>query len=277
MHRPTLDRRQLVLAGVALGSTALAAPALGASAQEPFAAVLAAFADEILRLSPEQASQLGVDSGRYYALKSTLSDLSPLGDAAWSAQVGSMRRRLTAMSRDALSPADQIRYDTVLYASERGIEGTRFFYGGGASAGLSGGAQPYVISQQNGVVTSVPEFLDSIHQVHTAADAEAYLSRVSAMARQLDQETRRIRSDAAQGVMPPDFIAAHHARPAPELPRHSGRAAAAGDLSGRPTRLRLGSKAIGPPAPPASWRRRSTPLSTVKLRSSLPPPPARPT
>ena len=251
MHRPTLDRRQLVLAGAALGSTALAAPALGASAQEPFSAVLAAFADEILHLSPEQASQLGVDSGRYYALKATLSDLSPLGDAAWSAQVESMRRRLKALSRDALSPADQIRYDTVLYASERGIEGTRFSYGGGGNAGFSGGAQPYVISQQNGAVTAVPEFLDSIHQVHTAADAEAYLSRVSGMARQLDQETRRIRSNAAQGVVPPDFIAAttlgqlkgFRATPAAQqrlvtsLAGRAAKAGIAGDWAARATRI----------------------------------------
>ena len=251
MHRPTLDRRQLVLAGAALGSMALAAPALGASAQEPFSAVLAAFADEILHLSPEQASQLGVDSGRYYALKATLSDLSPLGDAAWSAQVGSMRRRLKALSRDALSPADQIRYDTVLYASERGIEGTRFSYGGGGNAGFSGGAQPYVISQQNGAVTAVPEFLDSIHQVHTAADAEAYLSRVSGMARQLDQETKRIQSNAAQGVVPPDFIAAttlgqlkgFRATPAAQqrlvtsLTGRAAKAGIAGDWAARATRI----------------------------------------
>jgi uncharacterized protein (DUF885 family) len=54
----------------------------------------------------------------------------------------------------------------------------------------------------------VPEFLDSQHQIHDKADAEAYLARVSAFARQIDQENERIRIDAGKGVAPPDFIAA---------------------------------------------------------------------
>ncbi len=246
---PALDRRRLIGAGAALGATMLAAPAL--SADDRFAGTLAAFADEMLRLSPEQASQLGVDTGRYRALKFALSDLSPMGDAAWASQVRAMRQRLAAIPRAGLGPVDQIRYDTVLYASERGIEGTHFFYGGGAEAGFSGGAHPYVISQQNGAVTSVPEFLDSIHQVHSSSDAEAYLSRVSAMARQLDQETGRIRSDAARGVTPPDFIAAttlgqlkgFRAAPAVQqrlvtsLGTRTAKAGIAGDWSARATRI----------------------------------------
>jgi uncharacterized protein (DUF885 family) len=65
-----------------------------------------------------------------------------------------------------------------------------------------------VITQQSGAVTGVPEFLDSQHQIHDKADAEAYLARVSAFARQIDQENERIRIDAGKGVAPPDFIAA---------------------------------------------------------------------
>ncbi len=247
------DRRQILSAGAALGAVALAGrgQAAPAAADAPFVAALAAFADEILRLSPEQATQLGVDSGRYAQLKSQLSDISPAGDAAWAAEVETIRSRLQAMERAQLTEADRIRYDTVLYAAERGLDGTAFFYGGGAAAGFSGGAQPYVISQQNGAATSVPEFLDSTHQVHSSADAEAYLARVSAMARQLDQETARIRADAGRGVMPPDFIAAttlgqlrgFRATPAIQqrlvtsLSTRAAKAGIAGDWAGRCTRI----------------------------------------
>ena len=100
-------------------------------------------------------------------------------------------------------------------------------------------------------MTGVPEFLDSIHQVHTAADAEAYLSRLSAMARQLDQESARIRADAARGVMPPDFIAAttlgqlkgFRATPAAQqrmvtsLAGRTAKAGIAGDWTARATRI----------------------------------------
>ena len=217
----------------------------------PFHDQLAAFADEILLMSPEQATSLGLDTGKYAALKSQLADASPASDAAWAAQVRSMHKRLTDAGSSGLGDADRIRYDTVLYATERGIEGTQFRYGGGAQAGFSGGAGPYVISQQNGAATSLPEFLNSQHQIKTAADAEAYLSRVSAFARVLDQETDRVKSDASIGVVPPDFIAAnalgqlkaYRATPAAQQPLVSSlatRAAKAnlpGDWAGRATKI----------------------------------------
>ncbi len=204
----SVDRRAFMGAGAAAGALLLGRPSWAAAEDARLADVLAAFAQDILRLSPEQATELGVDVGENADLKAKLSDLSPAGDAAWAAEVGSIKMRLSALDPGSLSEMDRIRYDTVLYAAERGQEGLAFRYGGGAEAGFQGGAQPYVVSQQNGAVTNVPEFLDSVHQIHGAADAEAYLERVAAMARQLDQETARIRSDARIGVVPPDFIAA---------------------------------------------------------------------
>ena len=244
-----LSRRSLLQAGAAAAVLAGARPAHAGPEQDP----LPAFADEVLRLSPEQATALGLDNGRYAALKSELSDASPAGDAAWAAQVRSMRQRVMAASAaDAhLSEADRLRYDTVLYAAERGIEGAAFRYGGGAGAGFAGGAQPYVVSQQNGAVTSVPEFLNSEHQIKSAGDAEAYLARVSAFARVIDQESARVRADASLGVMPPDFIAAktlgqlrgYRAVPAGRQPlvaslaTRAAKAGLPGDWAGRCTKI----------------------------------------
>ncbi len=207
-----LDRRQLLQTGAAASALAVLAPVAGAApaAGGKFRADLDTFADEIIRIVPEQATSLGLDTGKYAGLKSKLADLSPHADSAWADQVRSMKRRLAGISRASLSEADRIRYDTVGYAADRGIEGTAFKYGGpSAASGFFGGANPYVVSQQNGAVTAVPEFLDSQHQIRDAADAETYLSRVSAFARQLDQESARIKSDAGMGVAPPDFIAAN--------------------------------------------------------------------
>ncbi len=198
------SRRGFLQAGLAFA----AFPAAAAPGDGDLAGALAAFADEILRLSPEAATGLGLDKGPYAALKSRLSDASPAGDAAWAAQVQSMRRRLATIDPARLGAADRIRFEAVSYAVARGTDGLGFAYGGGAAAGFFGGAAPYVISQQGGALTSVPEFLNSQHQIATAADAQAYLARVSAFARQLDQESARIAESAAIGVMPPDFIAA---------------------------------------------------------------------
>ena len=205
-----ISRRQVVqigMAAAALRGTARAAQPEAAQTDAAFDATLADFANQILLLSPEQATQLGVDTGALAGLKSQLSDASPAGDAKWAAQIRAMHARLLQVDRAALPAPSQIRLDAVRYATERGLEGTGFRYGGGAASGFSGGASPYVISQQGGSVVGTPEFLNSVHQIHGTADAEAYLARVSAFARVVDQETQRCTADAAIGVMPPNFIA----------------------------------------------------------------------
>ncbi|PFH11406.1 uncharacterized protein (DUF885 family) [Collimonas sp. PA-H2] len=175
-------------------------------ADHKFNGMLADFAEEILHLSPTSATSLGLDSGARAALKSRLQDASPAGDALWASQVKSMLARMHAVDRAKLSADAQIRYDSVRYAANEGVDGLRFSYGGAAS-GFYGGTTPFPVTQQDGALIAVPEFLDSQHHIANAADAEAYLERVTAMARLLDQESARIEEQAGKGVMPPDFIA----------------------------------------------------------------------
>jgi uncharacterized protein (DUF885 family) len=191
-----------VLPGLALADTATAATT---PADARFTKLLDDIAEEILRLSPTGATGLGLDSGARAALKSQLEDIGPKGDAAWAAQVNSIQTRLRAIDRATLSATAQTRYDTVSYAAKEGIAGVRFPFGGAAS-GFNGGTAPFPVTQQDGALTRIPEFLDSQHSIANAADAEAYLERVAAMARVLDQETARIAEQAAKGIMPPNFI-----------------------------------------------------------------------
>ncbi|MBW8734235.1 MAG: DUF885 domain-containing protein [Asticcacaulis sp.] len=233
------------MAGLAPAWAVSAAPA-------PLADLFATFADEILALAPEQATGLGLDNGAHAAWKSQLSDVSSASDAAWKQQLASMRTRLKAVRRNDLQDADRLRIDTVSYAIDAGERGGAFRYGRNpVSSGFYGGASPYVVSQQDGAVTSVPEFLNSQHQIATAADAEGYLDRVAAFARQIDEENGRVAADAAIGVMPPDFIAAtalgqlkeFRALPASQqglvtsLSDRAAKAGLAGDWAGRCTAL----------------------------------------
>jgi uncharacterized protein (DUF885 family) len=187
------------------GAVHAAAKASGAPADR-FTGLLAKFADEILALTPETATGLGLDNGAKAGLRSRLSDDSPAGDARWAAQVKSMLTRLNGINRTALTPSAQIMYDTVRFAAERGVEGTKFATGG-AAAGFFGGTVPYPVTQQDGAITAIPEFLDAQHPINNARDAEAYLARVAAMAKTLDNESARITRDAGKGIMPPNFIA----------------------------------------------------------------------
>jgi uncharacterized protein (DUF885 family) len=209
----TFSRRDLLLS--ALSATAVGAlPGLAFAAtpnanagpaDARFTALLADIAEEILRLSPTGATGLGLDKDARAGLKSKLEDNGPDGDAAWAAEVKSIQTRLRGIDRAALGAGAQTRYDTIAHAAKEGIDGLRFPFGGAAS-GFNGGTAPFPVTQQDGALTRIPEFLDSQHSIANAADAEAYLERVAAMARVLDQETARIAEQAGKGIMPPDFI-----------------------------------------------------------------------
>ena len=207
----TFTRRGVLAAST--GTLALGALPAVARATTPVGAtatrtLLDTVADEVLRLSPEQATSLGVDTGPRAALRARVGDGSPTGEARFAAEVASIDTRLKQLPRANMTPADRLRTETVAYAAERGLEAETWFYAS-AAEGFYGGASPYVINQQSSAVSNTPEFLDSQQPVKTRADAEAYLSRAAGMARHIDEETARITADAARGVVPPDFIAAN--------------------------------------------------------------------
>jgi len=204
------SRRDLLKAALS-AATVTSLPAFAAASAKPAEArlsvLLADFAEEVLRLTPTSATGLGIDTGARAGLKSQIEELSDAADLQWASQVRSMLTRLKAIDRAALGPDAQTRYDSVHYAASAGVEGLRWSYGGAAS-GWGGGTAPFPVTQQDGALTRIPEFLDSQHQIANAADAEAYLARVAALARLLDQENQRILEQAGQNVLPPDFIAA---------------------------------------------------------------------
>jgi uncharacterized protein (DUF885 family) len=207
MFETKLDRRTL-LGGLGTGGAMALLPAMArAQAGDPLRAMLAAVADEILALSPEGATQLGLDNGRNAALRGQSSDAGQHGIDQFNALNARLQARLAAFPAATLSPEQRLRFDTVAYGLQRGTEGARFRFGGGARDGFGGGATPYVISQQNGTVSGLPDLLISAQPLKTKADAEAYLARVAAFGKQLDQETELMRAQAAIGVVPPKFVA----------------------------------------------------------------------
>ncbi len=207
--RTEITRRTLMAgsaAAIGLASTASLARVVGPQPDGDFRATIDGFAEELLVLEPDQATSLGVDTGARAALRSQLPDKSAIGNARAAAAFDDMMKRIHRVDRKTLSPADQVRWDTVHFALES-AEGAKPFFYATAMDGFNGQTSPYAISQQGGSIASTPEFLNSVHPINTSADADAYLARVALLARDIDNETARITADAARGVMPPDFIA----------------------------------------------------------------------
>ena len=198
-----LDRRTLLTITAAAGAAAVA-PGLARAAPGTHGELNRLFDElfhEDLRERPEQATQLGLDHGADADLKAKLSDLSRAARDRARAKARDQLARLQAFDPSALSPADRLNYDTVLYTRRSAVDAQRFDFGGSAFS-----RSPYVVSQLTGAYQSVPDFLDTKHRIETKEDADAYLSRLDAFAGQLDANTEQMKHDAGLGVVPPDFI-----------------------------------------------------------------------
>ncbi|WP_439545233.1 DUF885 domain-containing protein [Sandarakinorhabdus sp.] len=207
MTEMTLSRRHLLAGSAAIAATT-ALPAFAQMANPTASgedgkllALFDAFFNEGVDESPEQATSLGLDKGARAALKGQLSDQSQAGQARRLARTADQLKRLNGVDRAALSASRQLDYDVVEFDLKRAVASSERFRFGSAR----GNFQPYVISQQNGPYTRVPDFLDAQHRITNTDDAEAYLSRLSAYATALDDNLAWANADAAKGVIAPDF------------------------------------------------------------------------
>jgi uncharacterized protein (DUF885 family) len=204
LRRHFLQGGSALVAAVA-SSSAFAAPAPG-SEDAKLRALLDAFWEEDLDGAPELPTILGLDTGKRAGQRSQLSDASRAARDAWVADQKTRLTRLAAIDGSKLSPAGKVDRDVVAYAYTVAAEGgTKYRFGEGPAGFGYAPFSPYVVSQLSGAYQAVPDFLDSNHPVKTSEDAEAYLSRLEAFPRMLDQNTETLEADAAAGVLPPDF------------------------------------------------------------------------
>jgi uncharacterized protein (DUF885 family) len=195
-----LDRRSFLLA---TAGAALAGPALAQESEDArLRAQLDRMFEQMVDDSPRMATSLGLDKGARAALKSQLDDNSAAGKAKRLERARRWVSELKAIDRAKLSGPSRIDLDVVLYSNEQAVRnGDRYKFGD-----VGGNFSPYVISQRGGAYANIPDFLDSQHRITTAADAEAYLARLSAFAVAMDNDVARQTADVAAGVVPPDFV-----------------------------------------------------------------------
>ena len=202
----TTTRREFMLA---TGAALAASRSFGqASSDGDAERLVAEIAEELLADYPESATSLGIDAGTRVALKSKLQDRSPAGQQAIAQRVARRLEKLTAIDTAALGDAARIDVDVVRTAHEFAQEGFAFPYGDVAllNSNWSYRNAPYVVAQNTGTFLEIPSMLDEQHTVATPEDAEAYLARLEAYAGQIDGETERLRSAAAQNVIAPNFL-----------------------------------------------------------------------
>jgi len=167
-------------------------------------ALLDQIADNLLRLGPEGATSLGIDTGARAALRSQLTDRSAQGQQQIANQLRADLERITALNTSGLPHATRTSIEVVRSAYTTSLEGFALPYGDVAVGGWRN--TPYVVIQNVGAYLDIPRFLDAEHRIENAADAEAYLARLQSYAKQLDGELGRIQAARAAGLVPPGFL-----------------------------------------------------------------------
>jgi uncharacterized protein (DUF885 family) len=206
------NRREFLFAASAAAAMAAASAPQGALAAAAAAAgsdpaelakqnaIFGQLVERQLFRSPETATALGVDKGEKAWTKSALSDVS-LAFQKESSELGARSlTELRKVDRSKLAGLDGVNYDTVEFVLAIGDQFSKKFDYNGAYGGA-----PYVISQLTGSYQQIPDFLDTQHTIENKADCDAYMARLDAYARVLDQETEIALHDAALGVIPADF------------------------------------------------------------------------
>ncbi|MBY8824210.1 DUF885 domain-containing protein [Sphingomonas colocasiae] len=195
-----LNRRSLL----SLPAVALLAgwPRILPAAGNGITALLEEAMRQALLSSPQLMTITGLDTGANAAARGKLDDRSQAGADAMRRLFAEMKAGLVRFDPKTLSPADWVNHQSALFLADTTLQSYGFGYGD-PNVGV---AIPYIVSQLSGAYRSVPSFLENQHPIKTVADADAYLSRLSAFAVQLDQESDRARADFATGVVPPDFV-----------------------------------------------------------------------
>ena len=210
MFNSQLSRRETVAALAASAAFPLvpgSAPAFAAARRSTNAqasALLDSIAENLLRLSPEKATSLGIDKGPRAAMRYELGDRSAAGQRKLRLTLAADLKRAQAIDTSGLSHSVRTSVEVVRSAYETALQGFALPYGDVAVGGWRN--SPYVVIQNVGAYLDVPRFLDAEHPIDTAADARAYLARLESYSQQLDGELGRIRVARAMGLVPPAFL-----------------------------------------------------------------------
>ncbi len=206
LSTPVSRRQTLATLGAGAAGLAIAGPA--AALQSPpktdAQKLLDSVADNLLALSPEGATSLGIDTGARAAERGKLGDRSAAGQKAVVDTLKADLARVRAFDKAGLDHRTRTSLAVVESAYGVALDGFALPYGDVAVGGWRN--TPYVVIQNVGAYLDVPKFLDSDHPVKTAADAEAYLSRLNAFPGALDGETERLKAAGGQGLVAPAFL-----------------------------------------------------------------------
>jgi uncharacterized protein (DUF885 family) len=139
--------------------------------------------------SPEFMTQLGMKK-RYGEWSDYSSEFAERSYRDTAADLDFMR---TKIDRASLSPAMRVSYDVFYFRNAQRVANFPFRY------------HNYDVSHFGGPQQNVPNLLINQHRIDDVADAEAYIARIAATDRLIDQSIALMRDAQAKGITLPRF------------------------------------------------------------------------
>ncbi|HSW33744.1 MAG TPA: DUF885 family protein, partial [Steroidobacteraceae bacterium] len=201
-----MDRRDFLASSIALTfASVLHAPARAEPGSEAARAraLYEAIFEKLLVAAPQTATSLGLDVGRHAAARSRLDDRSFAGRMNVLGPLIEAWPQLQSIDAGRLAGRDRSDFESIAWVAAISREIAAYSFGGIDSYAYP---VPYVVSQLTGAYQSTPDFIATKHPIESAADAEAYLARLDAFAREVGHDTGRARDDLKRGIVPPDFV-----------------------------------------------------------------------
>ncbi len=191
-------------------------PAAAAAQLDPSAEFLAMaerHARAFLAAAPEAATELGV--GEDVAGANYLARLGGYGFEAHQAartMNEEFLQELKGFDRAALSGTAATTYDVLKNAYDTAARRNQFDFGGATpfgaglpNSGDSWAMSPYFMTQLTGPHLALPRMMMTQHPIATKAHVEAYVGRLTDLARALDETGETFATDAGIGMAPPAF------------------------------------------------------------------------
>ncbi|MFC4313053.1 DUF885 domain-containing protein [Steroidobacter flavus] len=186
---------------VAFSQSAPAKTAANQKAEADLKALMDYVYEEAVMSNPEARTTYGLDKGAHASAKSKLQDRSAAGIEREHQIIRTSYARFKAIDRSALSAQSKADYDAFYYLYGAIVGAYDDF-----NYGTFSWPEPYSVHQLGGTYRSMPDFLHNQHTIETREDAEAYVSRVVAFAKEIDHETDRLKAEYAMGVIPASFL-----------------------------------------------------------------------
>jgi len=204
-RRQALGALSAGVATIALpGSARALAQGAAPSSEADVVALLDSIGENLLAVSPESATSLGIDIGARASYRARLSDRSRAGQDKVAATLRADLARAEAVNTASLSHSTRTSVEVVRSAYRVALDGFAQPYGDVAVGGWRN--TPYVVIQNVGAYLDVPRFLDTDHRVENAQDAESYLARLESYPVQLEGELARLKHAGGKGLIAPAFL-----------------------------------------------------------------------